>query len=317
MPQIADEELDGELEIEIVDDTPPEDRGRTPMPDEIVKDLEDDELEEYSKEKGKQLKKVWNDERRAKESAIRERDETVAVAKRLFTEINRLKGDLNTGEKAYVGTAKQNFERELELAKREFKEAYDSGDSDKVLDAQEKLLTAKMNLRQVDNYRPTYGDETLQKPENSVDNNGNGEWRAEPVQPTPPKPTDKAIEWQKRNPWWGKHRGMTGLALTTHEDLVSEGVDTQSNEYYKRLDSEIRKRFPEEFPKSASSDDDGGGKLSTNGSSRSRTVVAPATRSPSPTKVRISASAVALAKKLGITPEQYAKELIRLGNSDE
>lgn len=293
-------ELEDDFEIEVEDDTPEEDRNKEPMPEEIVKNLEDDELENFSKEKAKQLKKVWHDERRAKEAALREREEAVTLLKRFADENKALKKNLHNGEQAYVGTAKVAFERELEVAKREFKDAYDSGDSDRVLEAQEKLLAAKLKLQQVENYRPQYSEEetALQGNPSSVDSSNRNGWSAAPVENTAPQPDPKAAAWQKRNPWFGENRVMTSMAFGLHEDLVGEGVDPTSDEYYSRIDKEMRRRFPENFE----------------GSDKKRpgTVVASAKRSTAPRKVTLTATQVSLARKLGLTPEQYAKEMIKL-----
>ena len=291
-------ELEDDFEIEVEDDTPEEDRNKEPMPEEIVKNLEDDELEEFSKEKAKQLKKVWHDERRAKEAALREREEAVALLQRFADENKTLKKSLHTGEQAYVDSAKVAFERELEVAKREFKDAYDSGDSDRLTAAQENLLDVKLKLKQVENYRPKYEEDAGQPEKNVVNTANNDGWSVAPVEDAAPKVDPKAVAWQKRNPWFGENRVMTSMAFGLHEDLVGEGVDPTSDEYYSRIDKEMRRRFPENFE----------------GSDKKRpgTVVASAKRSTAPRKVTLTATQVSLARKLGLTPEQYAKEMIKL-----
>jgi len=297
-------ENEDSLEIEIEDDTPEEDRGREPMPKEIVDKLEVDELDEFSKEKAKQLKKVWHDERRAKESAARERDEAVKIAQRLAYENQTLKKTLGDGEKVYIGTAKQSFSRELELAKREFKEAYESGDADKVADAQEKLMAAKINLRNAENYTPVYDyQESLQAPDFSVHNIDAGQWSAQAEPQQAPQPDPKALSWQERNKWFGEDRVMTSFAFGLHEELVGNGVDPTSDEYYDSIDKEIRSRFPEKFKADRK---------------RPATVVASARRTTGPKKVTLTASQVSLAKRLNLTPEQYARELLKLemGNAN-
>jgi hypothetical protein len=292
-------ELGDDFEIEVEDDTPEEDQGREPMPEEIVKELDnDDELENFSKEKAKQLKKVWHDERRAKEAALREREEAVGLLRRYAEENKALKKNLHTGEQAHVGTAKLAFERELEVAKKEFKEAYDSGDSDRVTEAQEKLLTAKLNLQQVENYRPKYQEDTRQDDKTGVDSSNTDGWSVAPVEDAAPKADPKAVAWQKRNAWFGENRVMTSMAFGVHEDLVGEGVDPTSDEYYSRIDKEMRRRFPEEFGVSEKK--------------KPGTVVASAKRSTAPRKVVLTSTQVSLARKLGLTPEQYAREMIKL-----
>lgn len=299
--------LEDDFEIEIEDDTPEEDRNKEPMPKEIVEKLEDDELEEFSKEKAKQLKKVWHDERRRAESALREREEAVQVAKRLFEENRKLKQSLNTGEKAYVGTAKQSAQHELDLAKREYKDAYDSGDADRVVEAQEKLVAAKLRAQQIESYRPQYEeDETsLQPNKKGVDKRTEDQWSISPEETPVPKPDAKAVAWQKRNSWFGENRVMTSMAFGLHESLVGRGVDPTSDEYYEAIDKEMRRRFPEEFEDAKAAD---------KGERKPSSVVAPAKRTTGVNKVRLRASQVEIAKKLGLTPEQYAAELIKMGD---
>jgi hypothetical protein len=292
-------ELEDDFEIEVEDDTPEEDRGREPMPEDIVKELDnDDELENFSKEKAKQLKKVWHDERRAKEAALRERDEAAGLLRRFAEENKALKKNLNVGEKVYVDTAKQAFEKELEAAKREFKDAYDSGDGERLTEAQEKLFSAKLKLQEVQNYRPQYQEDAGQTEKSRVDSSNTDGWSVAPVEDKVAKPDQKAVSWQKRNPWFGENRVMTSMAFGLHEDLVGEGVDPTSDDYYSRIDKEMRRRFPEEFGASEKK--------------KPGTVVASAKRSTAPRKVVLTSTQVSLARKLGLTPEQYAREMIKL-----
>ena len=282
-----------EIEIEIEDDAPPEDRGRQPLPKPLVEELERDELDQYDdnvKTKLKQMRKVWHDERREKESALREQQEAVGLAQRLFEENKRIKGILSTGEREYVSTIQSNADMELKIAQRAYKEAYDAGDSDKMMEANQALQMANLKMLQVKNFRMP----SLQEDETPV--------QQQPVQyqPAPyvPEPDNKAVAWQKRNSWFGQDRGMTAFALGLHEDLRDNGIEVGSEEYYRELDNTMRKRFSEKFE----SPED-------NRQSRTRlgTVVAPAVRSTAPIKVKLKQSQVNLAKKFGLTPEQYWK----------
>lgn len=311
-----DIELENDLEIEIQDDTPEEDRNKEPMPKEIVEKLEEDELEEFSKEKAKQYKKVWHDERRRAEAALREREEAISAAKRLYEENRKLKQNLNAGERVYVGTAKTSAERELDLAKREYKEAYDSGDSDRVVEAQEKLVAAKLKLQQIEAYRPQYEQDeesSLQPPKKGVNNGSDGQWSVTPVQDTAPTVDPKAVAWKERNSWFGENRVMTSMAFGLHEKLISQGVDPKSDEYYAAIDKEMRRRFPEEFEDSAPVEQK---QPEKEAKKKPATVVAPAKRASGPKKVTLTATQVALAKKFGLTPEQYAREVMKLGESN-
>jgi len=284
-----------EVEIEIEDDTPTEDRGRTPMPKELVQELEQDELESYDdnvKSRLKQMRKVWHDERREKEAALREQQEALTFAKKLLDENKRIKEILTTGEKEYVATAQNAANLELEAAKRAYREAYDAGDTDKLVEAQQALQEANLKLIQVKNFKmPSLQEEEVpvQKRQESA-----------PAVSDVPKPDTKALAWQERNEWFGKHRGMTAYALGLHEELRENGVEVGSEDYYRTLDKTMRKRFPEAFEAEEPVKPKAG------------TVVAPAVRSTSSNKIRLKASQVQLAKKLGLTPEQYAKEALKL-----
>ena len=307
-PQQKQEEKsleDLEFDIEVIDDTPEEDQGREAMPEEIVDSLENDELDEYSKEKGKQLKKVWNDERRAKEAALRERGHAAKLAKQAMEENKLLKQHLSAGEQALMDNSKSNAEHELELAKKTFKDAYDSGDAEAVAEASESLASAKMNLTNAEAYVPQYSEEALQAQEDSVNR------ESEQVIPNQqaPQADAKALAWQERNKeWWGVDRAMTSLAFGTHEHLVSQGVDPTSDEYYESIDKEMRTRFPEKFKQEAEETP------STNGSGEQaqKTVVSPAKRSTSSKRVVLTNSEVRLAQRLGLSPEQYVREKMKL-----
>jgi hypothetical protein len=288
-----------DIELEIEDDTPPADRNREPLPKNIVEELENDNLDEYServKQRLSQMKKVWHDERRAKEQSDREREEAVRYAQQIAYENKKLKSTLSTGEVEYVRTMHKAVEQELLAAKRDYREAYDSGDTDRIIDAQTKMNDAQMRLTQITQYQPQYS--TLQNYENDVYIQQN--------KPLVPKPDQKALRWQDKNDWFGKDEEMTSLALGVHEKLVRSGIDPTSDEYYHRIDSTMQKRFPEYFG-DATLDEDTPAQRT-----KPSTVVAPATRSTAPKKVKLTKTQVALAKKFGITPEQYARETLKL-----
>jgi hypothetical protein len=297
----ADKEVD--IDIDIEDDTPEQDRGREPLPKEVVYDLENDDLKEYSarvKERMAQLKKVWHDERRVKEAAEREKEEAIKFAQQIAAENKKLKSTLSSGEETYIKTIATALEQQLSMAKRDYREAYDSGDTDKIIEAQQRMNDAQLRLSQAQNYAPKF-KETLHDQQNDVYIQHN--------QPQVPKPDQKALKWQESNKWFGSDEEMTSLALGLHEKLVRSGVDPASDNYYRRIDDTMRKRFPEYFG-DATLDEETPAHRTTKPS----TVVAPATRSNAPKKVKITASAAKLAKKLGISPEQYALETLKLEN---
>ena len=296
--------VEDQFEIEIVDDTPEEDRkNSTPMPKEIVDELENDNLEEFAgeaKQKLLQMKKVWNDERRAKEAALREQQEAIRVAQQLVEENKKLKGKLSTGEQTLVANYKENVVRELEMAKRAYKEAYDSGDADLLSEAQEKLIDVKMKAQEIERYRPEYSEEALQSEETDVQ-----------IPQQAPKLEPKTQAWLDKNSWYGTDDDMSYLAMGIHRRLEREGVALGSDHYFSVIDKEMRQRFPEKFADTAQADVEPETKPSTKTSTQ-RPVVAPATRSTSPQKIKLTPTQVQLAKKFNLTPEQYARELTKL-----
>lgn len=274
-------EIEGEPEIEVVDDTPEQDRGRKPMK-EAPSEVTDDELAQYSegvKKRIQHFSKGYHEERRAKEAALREREEAVRLAHTLVEENKRLQGSLGQGQQALLEQAKKVVQNELDQAKQKFKAAYEAGDSDALVEAQEELAAAKYKAERVNNFKPA-----VAQPQNPV------------VQPAP-RPEQKvqvdskAKAWQEANSWFGDDKEMTALALAVHQDLVESGVDTSSDEYYEKINARVRKRFPEAF----------------NSEKRKSSVVAPATRSTAPRKIVLTQSQVQIAKRLGLTNEQYAR----------
>jgi hypothetical protein len=279
---------EAETDIEVVDDTPEEDRNRTPMT-EAPADPTDEELESYTESAKKRLKhftKGYHEERRAKETAIREREEAIRAAQVIFEENKKLKGSLNQGQQALLEQAKKVVANELSDAKKQYKAAYEAGDADALVEAQENMTTAKMRAERVNNFRPAPVKEDA------------------PVAEIPqPTPTDeKAVAWQRNNDWFGSDDEMTSFALGLHNKLIKDGVDPRSNEYYDKVNARVRQVFPEKFDSEETAD------ASTQRTTK-RNVVAPATRSTAPRKVVLSQSQVNIAKRLGVPLELYARKV--------
>ena len=294
-----DKKDEDDFEIEIEDDTPPEDRGRDPLPAPLKEELEKDDLEVYDdevKQKLKQMRKVYHDERREKEAALREHQEAIRLAQQYMSENQRMRQILDQGGKEYAQTLQTAANLQLEAARRAYKEAYDSGDSDSILAAQEKLNDATMRMRQAESFQMP----TLQQ-ENYVVQNA-------PQAPSPQPNNPKLQQWLDRNIWYGQDDEMTAAALGLHEKLKKSGeVAVGSDEYYAILDKTIRRRFPEHFHQ-----EEQGSQARTETRTKPSTVVAPAVRSTSPKRIKLKASQVNLAKRLGLTPEQYAHEQRKL-----
>jgi hypothetical protein len=293
------QEQEEQFEVEIEDDTPPEDRGREPMPKPLVEELEQDELDQYDdnvKQKLKQMRKVWHDERREKEKAAREQQEALALAQKLMEENKKYKQYIESGTKEYASTLKNAANLELEMAKRKYKDAYDTGDSDQIMEASQVLQTANLRVMQANNFQAP----ALQE-ENYV------------VQNTPevqkPRARNPKLEtWLQKNPWYGPDPEMTALAVGIDKKIQETGnVVVGSDEYFATLDKTMRKRFPEYFGIEETEST-----ARTETRSKPSTVVAPAVRSTASNKIKLKSSQVAIAKRLGLTNEQYALELRRL-----
>jgi hypothetical protein len=304
--EVVEEADEGSLDvdIEVVDDTPPADRNRDPVPDNIKEELETaDTSKDYSKnvkDKFTQYKKAWHDERRAKEAALREQQEALTAAQSILDENKRLKQMLQTGEKELITTYQSSAELEVSQARRNYKEAYDSGDSDALAEAQEEMMRAQLKLDRAKNFKPT-----VQISENDV--------QMQVKQPQQPaQMNDKVAEWVSKNPWYvdPDKKVMSKYAVFVHEELEEQfgRAFVGTDEYFKRIDNEVKRRFPEEFDDIEIKNDE----EKPQRTSRLSTVVAPAKRSTSSKKIVLTKTQVALAKKFGLSPEQYARELNKL-----
>jgi hypothetical protein len=298
-------EAEPEFQVQVEDDTPPEDRGRKPLPKEVVDELEKDDLEEYSekvKKRLSQMKKVWHDERREKERAFREKEEALRFAQLREQEIRQLKHRLGNGEKAYLQEVTKAATNDLATAKERLKQAYEAGDAEKITDAQEALTEAKFKIKQYENFRPSLQEEDT----------GVQQTQQYQVPPAPQPVIDpKAEAWKEKNPWFGTDEEMTALALGLHEKLVRSGIDPRSDDYYDRVNTTMRKRFPEAF-EDAEEERTQTKEAEKPARTKPANVVAPVTRSSGPRQIRLTPTQVALAKKLGLSNEQYARELMKL-----
>ena len=276
-----------EVEIEIVDDTPPKDRGRKPS--DPPEDPTDEELEGYSEKVRKRmshLTKGYHDERRAKETAFREKEEAIRYAQQILEENKTLKGTVGKNQEVLLEQAKRATATEVEQAKAKYKLAYESGDSDAVVAAQDDLTAAKIKADRVNNFRLP----TVQAPEVEVKQQQNA-----------PQVDEKAVNWQQQNSWFGSDDEMTSFALGLHQKLVKQGLDPRSDEYYEKINSRMRQVFPDEF--------DAIDEVEAEKPKPKSNVVAPATRSTAPKKIVLTPSSVALAKRLGVPLEEYAKQV--------
>jgi len=291
---------DDDFEVEIVDDTPEQDRGRKPL-DREVEDPTDDEIESYTQGAQKRIKELTHarhDERRAKEATLREKQELEAFSQRLLEENKKLRQNVNTGSEQYTQMAKTAAEAELDKARRDYKAAQEAFDSDAILAAQEALLDAKMKLESAKNFRQT----PLQ--------DENFEVQTSYQEPQRVQPDEKTLRWQAKNQWFGSNgfEEVTSYALGLHQKLVTNGVDPRSAEYFEQIDARMKSTFPDLFGQTNDKPRSG------EAQKRPTTVVASVSRSTSAGKIKLTQTQVALAKKFGLTPQQYAAQVAKLEN---
>lgn len=292
------EEMEDQLELEIIDDTPQEDKDKPARSEDVdVQVPDDDEVSSYGEnvqKRIKQLKYEFHEERRRKEEASRLQEEAVSYAKQIHEENQRLKKTLAEGENVLVEQAKGRVDAQLERAKKDYKEAYETGDPDKLIDAQEKLSNLQNEKYRVDTYKPKKVEqESFKAPEPKE-------------QPKIQEPDPRTKKWADENPWFGDDKEMTGFAYGVHENLIKNGYDPtkDGDKYYDAIDASMRKRFPDKFDEQIIEEE---APVRQTGS-----VVAPASRSAKkPRRVQLTSTQVALAKRLGISAEQYAAQLLR------
>ena len=313
----GDDEAKGKVEIEIEDDTPPADRGRKPAPP--PEDPTEDELSAYDEKVQQRIKKFtrgYHDERRAKEQALREREAAEDFARKVYEENKRLQERLASGSKEYIATSKTAAQAELESAKDKYRKAYEAGDADAVVEAQAQIAKATVKLDKAETLKP-------------IEIEDRGEYKPMKVEDDQPKVSPRTKRWlETNNDWFGVDDEMTMAAMGVDKKLQREyGADyVGTEEYFRMVDKTMRKRFPEYFEsKSEEEDDPPRQKRSTPAeeddepprrAQKPSTVVAPASRSSSPSRIKLKQSQVALARRLGITPEQYAKQVALLNRGE-
>jgi hypothetical protein len=291
---------DDDVEIEVIDDTPEKDRGRRPL-DRDVEDPTEDEIETYTRgaqDRIKELTHARHDERRAKEALAREKQELERLAQQMLEENKRLKQYVNTGTEQYTQMAKTAADAELEKARRDYKAAQEAFDTDAILAAQEALLEAKMKVEQAKNFKPA----PLQTQETEV--------QPRQTEPQTVRPDEKTLRWQAKNQWFGSDgfEEVTSFALGLHQKLVNSGVNPATEEYFEQIDARVKSKFPEVFGGTEDRPRNG------DAPRKPAAVAAPATRSSGAKKIQLTTTQLALAKKFGLTPQQYAAQVAKLEN---
>jgi hypothetical protein len=301
----AEAAAEDKFEVEIEDDAPPQDRGRKPMK-EKVEDPTEDELAAYDEKVQARIKKFtrgYHDERRAKEEALREREAAEAFAKSVLEENKRLQQQVANGSKSYIETNKNAAETRLNAAKDKLKAAFEAGDASALADAQAEVADAAAHLREAQRMQPVQVKEKEYTP-------------ASQQQPQTAPLTNRTQKWMAKNAeWFGKDEEMTMAAMGIDKKLQREyGADyVGTKEYFKTIDKTMRKRFPEHF--GAEQDDESetpAKEEKPQSRAKSATVVAPASRSTPPSRIKLKASEAAIARRLGVPLELYAKQVAQL-----
>jgi hypothetical protein len=297
-------EKEPELEIEVVDDTPPADRYRTKS--EAPEEVTDDELEHYSEKVRNRIKhfsKGYHDERREKETAMREKTELENLARNLMADNAKLKGSNTKSQSVLFAQAKRTVAAEMTNAQKAYKDAYEAGNGDELLKAQEALTTAKIRADKLSQIKIP----PLQQPGGGVQQPQQAPVAQQPQQPRQQPIDPKVTSWADKNTWFGTDDEMTSFALGFHNKLVNKGVDPNTEDYYEQVNARMRQVFPDNFE-----DID-----PVTQRQKPANVVAPATRSVAPKKVKLTKTQVSIAKRLGVPLELYAKQVaeeMRKGN---
>ena len=262
--------------------------------EEVTEAKKPDELEDYSanvKSRIDKLTRKMREEERQKESAIQ-------FAESVKKENENLKTRLNNLDKGYLEEFNNRVQSQLESAKRALKDANESGDADKIVEAQANLAAITVEKSKIT--KPKVEKTEEQPNQQPIMPN-----QPQPIPPQPPqqaqnvKPDPKAEAWAAKNEWFGQDEVMTYASFGIHRRLVEdEGFDPTTDEYYSELDKRIAAEFPHKV----------GQTKQTGGSQK----VVSATSSKSRNKggkktVRLSPSQVAMAKRLGVPLEEYAK----------
>lgn len=287
------------VEVEVVDDTPPADKGRQPLR-QPVEDPTEEELQKYSADTRRRIEKLTHarhDERRAREALERQHAELSRVAQTLLEDNKQLRGVVDNGSEQYIKTAVSLAEKNVAAAQESFKSAQESFDADAIVKAQSDLMDAKIALQDAKKMRPT----ALQT-EKPVVQTRELDSGADQID-------SRTLRWQEDNQWFGRtgNEPHTAFALGLHQQLLNSGYDPRSEAYFEQIDARLKETFPGLYKKSTAEQRD----APPSRTSKPASVVAPATRTTSPRKVQLTATQVALANRLGLTPQQYAVELAK------
>lgn len=304
-----------DVDVEVVDDRPPEDRRPPAKEAKQEESSDEEELEGYSEKVKKRINKLryqQHEERRQREAAEKMREEAVRVAQKYADENKKYHAIIQEGEQYLVHQIRERANLALEQAKGQYRQAYEEGNTDKVVEAQEAMIRAQAEFSSADQQFNQMAQSREQWKQWQQDQMQAPQQPAQQPQPQPqpeqpPQPTEKAARWAQENQWFGQEKDMTALAYGVHERLIrDEGYDPNSDEYFQEIDRTMRSKFPEYFGDEDFSTEEPVAKSPP-------VVTAPSSRNngAKPRKVKLTRTQLSLAKRLGITPEQYANQLMK------
>ena len=289
---VKQEEVKEEIEVEQVPEDKTYENEKQVKLDE-KKPEEKDELKEYSEGVQKRIAKLTRKMREAE----RQREEAVQYAQSIKNKNDEMEGRLSKMDSSYVSEFETRVKTGLAAAKLALKNAIESQDVEAQIAAQQQLASLTMDEARVNSIKVA-NENKPKASERQV--NINPQQQRMPQQQSDPK----AEDWASKNSWFGNDSAMTYTAFDIHKTLVEkEGFDPQSNEYYAEVDKRIRLEFPHKFDK-----------VDDTSTERAKPAqnVASAKRSASTGRkktVRLTPSQVAIAKRLGVPLEAYAKQL--------
>jgi len=309
-----DHKIPDDLEVTIVDDTPAQDQGKKPRaedaPVEVDDDAVDKEIADYSKRAADRISKIkyeYHEERRAKEAATRESKEAVQRLQTLMSENKRLQAMVEQGGEVLNKQAHNNALWAKQNAQVEFKKAYEEGDADAMTKAQEMIAKATLAEQQSMNMAQNVQAEIVKKLP-----------AEQPVEQTQELDPDMKA-WSSKNPWFmstvPEHKDMSSYALTIDTRLRNQGIlpEQDAQKYYAEVDKAMHKEYPSFFGVQVEETAEVVHETGTTKRQPS-TVVASATRdsgNKKPSQIRLTQTQVRLARQLGISPEQYANQLLK------
>jgi hypothetical protein len=301
------ENEDNDIEIEIEDLSADEEVGETGNFKESAEDSKarSNEMDEYGKRVQKRISELTFKAEEAKREAVealKKVKEADDYAQNVFEENQRLKQTLEWGRGEYINEFSAKLNAAQELAEQTYRQAYEAGDSDKMIQAQRAFSEIAVQRSRLASMPAPSAPEEEPKYEKPLTKAAKAETIAPEVSYEEP-PTEfadpRTEEWHTRNSWFGQDKDMTALTMGVHGRLIEQGVEPASSEYFTAIDKEVRLRFPEKFNKP-----------------RKTSPVAPAGRTTATRKVSLTPTEVARANKYGIPLERFAAEKAKLMESN-